>query len=86
VSRILQKCKKGRTPVFPHRLGQELIIDQQRPQLVRHAKCSRGSCSPACAFDRRKGKPRKPTYGGIVVTATLEFQTRQTPQKFFPRI
>jgi hypothetical protein len=43
-------------------------------------------CSRARAFHGRQGQPRKPAYGGIVLTATLEFQAHQTPQELFPRI
>jgi hypothetical protein len=65
---------------------QELIVDQQGPQLVRYAVFRCMLCSRARTFHSRKGQPRKPAYGGIVLTATLEFQAHQTPQELFPRI
>src|SRR5450756_1064343 len=84
--RVVQQSQKRGTPVCPRTVRQELIIDQQGPQLVRYAALRCGLCPRARAFNSRKGQPRKPAYGGIIITATLEFQTHQTPQELFPRI
>jgi hypothetical protein len=65
---------------------QELIVDQQGPQLVRYAMIHCGLCWSARAFHGHQGEPRKPTYSGVILAAALEFQTHQTPQEFFPRI
>jgi hypothetical protein len=43
-------------------------------------------CPCARTFHSHQGEPRKSTYGGIILTATLEFQTHQAPEKLFPRI
>jgi len=65
---------------------QELIVDQQGPQLVRYAMLRCRLCSCARTFHSHQGEPRKPTYGGVILTAALEFQAHQAPQKLFPRI
>ena len=84
--RVVQKGKKRGTPVCPRMVRQKLIVDQQRPKLVRYAALCCRLCPRARAFHSRKGQPRKPAYGGIILTAALEFQAHQTPQELFPRI
>jgi len=84
--RVIQKGENRRTPVCPDRFWQELIVDQQGSESIRYTKFGCRLYSLARALYSRQGQPRKPTYCGIIIAATLEFQANQTPQELLPGV